>query len=129
MKRKTLPAEWPKLFRSFEGTDIAGAGGRCSLPTTASRSYGTKCLVAVDVSSRLKQLSQCNTAVDVLMRMNDVSESLFREHVCATADLIIRPDLPGVEWFDFSSSTQLLEAGREAARQAMPDLATTCCAF
>ncbi len=123
----SLPGIFPPV--ELDGMLLCDIGVLNSLPTTAGRSYGTKCLVAVDVSSRLKQLSQCNTAVDVLMRMNEVSESLFREHVCATADLIIRPNLSGVEWFDFSSSMQLLEAGREAARQAMPDLTTTCCAF
>ncbi len=123
----SLPGIFPPV--ELDGMLLCDIGVLNSLPTTAGRSYGTKCLVAVDVSSRLKQLSQCNTAVDVLMRMSDVGEILFREHVCATADLIIRPNLSGVEWFDFSSPRRLIEAGREAARQAMPDLTATCCAF
>ncbi|MBI3468683.1 MAG: patatin-like phospholipase family protein, partial [Planctomycetes bacterium] len=98
-----------------------------SLPTTVTRTYATKCLVAVDVSARLKQLSRCDTAVDVLMRMDEIGESHFRKHVCATADLVINPDVSDMAWFDFSSSRQLIEAGREAARQAVPSLTAACC--
>ncbi len=121
----SLPGIFPPV--ELDGMLLCDIGLFNLIPTTTTRSYGTNCLVAVDVSSQLKKLSGCETAVDVLMRMNDVGESLFRKHVSAAADLIIRPDVSGVEWFDFSSSRQLLELGRTAARRAMPELAATCC--
>ena len=121
----SLPGIFPPV--ELDGMLLCDIGLFNLIPTTTTRSYGTNCLVAVDISSQLKRLSRCETAVDVLMRMNDVGENLFRKHVSAEADLIIRPDVSGVEWFDFSSSRQLLEAGRTAARRAIPELAATCC--
>lgn len=121
----SLPGIFPPV--ELDGMLLCDIGLFNLIPTMTTRSYGTNCLVAVDVSSRLKRLSGCETAVDVLLRMNDVGENLFRKHVSAAADLIIRPDVSGVEWFDFSSSRQLLELGRTAARRAMPELTATCC--
>ncbi len=121
----SLPGIFPPV--ELDGMLLCDIGLFNLIPTTTTRSYGTNCLVAVDIRSRLKRLARCETVVDVLMRMNDVGENLFRKHVSAEADLIIRPDVSGVEWFDFSSSRQLLEAGRTAARKAIPELAATCC--
>jgi hypothetical protein len=79
--------------------------------------------VAVDVSTRLKHVAHCNTAMDVLMRMDEIGESLFRKHVQAAADFIIRPPVSHTEWFDFSNPELLISQGRKAARQHSEELA------
>jgi NTE family protein len=44
------------------------------------------------------------------------TEITWRQH----SDLVIEPDVRGMEWDAFDSATQLLNAGEEAARQALP---------
>lgn len=114
----------PGIFPPVEYNDmlLADIGVFCSLPTIVSRSYSPDCLVAVDVSSGLHRLEACETAIDVLMRMDEIGETLFRKHVQDAADFIIRPEVSDLEWFDFTSSPQLIEAGRKATVPAVPKL-------
>ncbi|MEO1998734.1 MAG: patatin-like phospholipase family protein [Planctomycetaceae bacterium] len=121
----SLPGIFPPV--EFEGMQLCDVGVFCSLPTTVGVSYGTGTLLAVDVSSDLQPLNDCETALDVLMRMDEIGESLFRKHVRNSADLVIRPKVSQVEWFDFSSAPQLIDAGRVAARNAMAELGSRQC--
>ena len=111
----------PGIFPPVEFGDklLCDIGVFCSLPTTAALSYGPKCLVAVDVSSGLRPLPHCDSALDVLMRMDEIGESLFRRHIVKIADLVIHPEVSEVEWFDFSSPDKMIEAGRQAARHSL----------
>lgn len=113
----SLPGIWPPV--EFDGMLLCDIGVFYSLPTTLARSYAPACLVAVEVSSDTKPLTSCDTALDVLMRIDDIGETLFRKHVRDAADFVIDPQVD-VEWFDFSSSKEVINAGREAARKAIP---------
>ena len=110
----------PGIFPPIQWDDmlLADVGMLCALPTVIAQSYGSGPVVAVDVSSRVKRLSHCDTALDVLMRMDEIGEALFRKHVTAAADLIIRPNVSHTEWFDFSNPEMLINQGRKAARQS-----------
>jgi NTE family protein len=110
------PVQWGDMLLSDLGTF-------CSLPTVIAQSYGSGPVVGIDVSSRVKHLPHCDTALDVLMRMDEIGEALFRKHVTAAADFIIRPPVSHTEWFDFSNPELLINRGRKAARQATTELA------
>lgn len=111
----------PGIFPPIEFNDLllCDVGVFYSLPTTMARAYGPECLVAVDVSSDLRPLPHCNTALDVLMRMDEIGEFLFRKQVRDAADVIVSPKISGTEWFDFSTPEQLIRAGRAAAQVAV----------
>ncbi len=112
-----LPAIFPPV--EFEGMLLCDVGVFYSLPTTVARSYGKDQVIAVDVSTDLRRIPDCGTALDVLMRMDEIGESLFRKHVREAADLVIRPDVSGIQWFDFSSPGPLINTGLKAGREAM----------
>ena len=115
----------PGIFPPVEMEDmlLCDLGTFCSLPTVIAQSYSNGPVVGVDVSSRIKHLTHCDTAMDVLMRMDEIGESLFRKHVTAAADFIIRPPVSHTEWFDFSNPELLINQGRKAARQHSTELA------
>ena len=46
------------------------------------------------------------------------TESAWRQH----SDLVIEPDVRGMEWDAFGSASQLMSAGEDAARQALPHI-------
>ena len=121
----SIPGVFPPV--AWQGRLLCDIGTHSSLPTLATRQYSGGCLVAVDVSSELRPVSQCPSAVDVLVRMNNVSEHLFRSHVSEVADVVIRPDVGGIEWFDFSSPQRLIELGRSAVRQTVTQVKSACC--
>lgn len=111
----------PGIFPPIEYNDmlLSDVGVFYSLPTTMARAYGPECLVAVDVSSDLRPLPHCETALDVLMRMDEIGEFMFRKHVRDAADIIVSPQISGTEWFDFSSPEELIRIGRTAAQKAV----------
>jgi len=112
-----LPGIFPPV--EFEGMLLSDVGVFYSLPTTVARSYGMHQVIAVDVSTDVRRIQECGTAIDVLMRMDEIGENLFRKHVREAADLVIRPDVSGIQWFDFSSPRELIDTGRTAGHNAM----------
>lgn len=117
----SLPGIFPPV--EFDDLLLCDVGVFYSLPTTVARSYTSQCLVAVDVSSGLQPITTCETALDVLMRMDEIGESLFRKHVRDEADLVIEPAVANIEWFDFSDPEKLIAAGRRAGERAIAKLA------
>ena len=106
-----------------EGRLLSDIGGFSDLTLGVARSYKPRLLVAVDVGADLKTLARVPSAVEILLRMNDIGAALFREHVTAKADVVILPDVGHVEWFDFSSAGAMIAAGRAATQLALSDFA------
>jgi NTE family protein len=115
-----VPGIFPPV--PLDGKLLCDIGGFCALPLGVARSYGPRYLIAVDVGSNLKPLSSAPTALEVLMRMNDIGAGMFREQLRAEADLTIVPDVADVPWFDFTTTEAMIEAGRTATRTALASL-------
>lgn len=115
-----IPGIFPPV--PFEDRLLCDIGGFCALPLTTARSYAPKFLIAVDVGSTLQPLSEEPSALDVLLRMNDIGSAMFREQLRAEADLTIVPDVAHIPWFDFTSADAMIDAGRHAAREAVSKL-------
>lgn len=117
----SVPGIFPPV--AFEGKLLSDIGGFSDLPLGVARSYAPRLLVAVDVGADLKPLARLPSAVEILLRMNDIGAALFREYVAAQADLVILPDVGHVEWFDFTSANAMIAAGRAATKLALTDFA------
>ncbi len=121
----SIPGIFPPV--ELEGRMLCDLGVLASLPVRIARKYNPLVLVGVDVGGHLKHLTDYATALDVLMRIIEIGETTFRADLRAEADLVIAPDVGNVEWFDFSQSQSLIEAGRKAGQEAlrrMPDTQT-----
>jgi NTE family protein len=113
----SVPGIFPPV--PFEDKLLCDVGGFAALPLEVARSLDPDLLIAVDVGTDLKPLAREPSAVEILLRMNDIGAELFRQHVKSEADLVILPDVGHVEWFDFTSAGEMIAAGRTAAREAL----------
>ena len=113
----SVPGIFPPV--AFKTQLLCDIGGFSDLTLGVARSYSPRLLVAVDVGAQLKSLARVPSAVEILLRMNDIGAALFREHVTAQADLVILPEVGHVEWFDFTSADAMIAAGRAAAQSAL----------
>ena len=86
-----------------------------SLPTSTGRRYASDLLIAVDVAPDLMTLNQCSTALETLLRVDEISERRFRDRCLGIADVLIRPNVGRVQWFDFANPEPIIEAGFVAA--------------
>jgi NTE family protein len=88
-----------------------------SLPMSVARSYSSDLAIGVDVGSELQTIEHIDTAIEVMIRMQDIGERLHRHSSVEANDWVIRPQVGVRPWYDFSHPEQLIEAGRLAARE------------
>ncbi|MFN3192617.1 MAG: patatin-like phospholipase family protein [Aureliella sp.] len=113
-----IPGIFPPVL--WEDMLLADFGVLDSLPTQIARSYAPNAsVIGVDIGPRLDTVDDCESALHVLLRMDEISERLYRRHSYAHADFLIQPEVGEFEWFDFSEPRRLIRAGLEAGRAAL----------
>jgi NTE family protein len=88
-----------------------------SLPMSVSRGYSSDLTIGVDVGSELQTIEHMDTAIEVMIRMQDIGERLHRQSAVEANDWVIRPQVGDRPWYDFSHPERLIEAGRLAAQE------------
>lgn len=106
------PVEWGNML-------LCDFGVIDSLPTRVARNYSHDILIAIDVGPEQAKVENCESALHVLLRMDEIAERLVRRDSSQLADVLIRPDVGQFEWFDFSQPEPLIEAGLRAGRAAL----------
>jgi NTE family protein len=116
----SLPGVFPPVER--DGMLLCDIGVFDSLPTTVARGYEPACVIASDVGAPVQPIADCTSALEVVLRMDQIGESLFRSLTRDSADVVVNPDVAAVKWFDFSAAADLIARGRAAARAALDSL-------
>lgn len=106
------PVEWDNLLLS----DI---GVVDSLPARIARSYASDLVIGVDVGPTLESTEYCETALHVLLRIDEIAERLYRRYSLQDVDILIRPDVGHFQWFDFSRPQDFISAGFESGRHSL----------
>jgi NTE family protein len=113
----SLPGIFPPV--ELEGMLLADIGVFAPLPTYVGKRYNPDILVASDVSPLINPMKSCDTALEVMMRMEQIAGTIFRDHAWDLADVLIHPQVGDSHWSDFSTLASMIEAGREAGREAI----------
>ena len=90
-----------------------------SIPVDVARSYPHDLAIAVDVGQGHARIQSCATAIDAMMRIDEIGERVLRRRVLDEADWVIRPELDGVAWFDFGRPEQLVRKGYLAGHEQL----------
>ena len=114
-------ASIPGIFPPVPWDDmlLADVGVIESIPTLVAQAYATDLTIGVDVGQDSTKIEGCSTALETMMRVDDICERFMRRHLTDAADVMIRPDVGNVAWFDFSNPERLIAEGRKAAHQAL----------
>jgi NTE family protein len=114
----------PGIFQPVEhqGMLLCDIGTVHSLPIEFARAYPHDFSIGVDVSQDLGVIANCSSALDVMLRMEEVGERMHRRASLQAADLVIRPHVNGIAWFDFHRVESLFDAGYQAASIALSGL-------
>lgn len=110
-----IPGIFPPV--PYNGMLLCDLGVMDSVPIDTARSYPHEIAIAVDVGQGQGAIDEFKTAFDVVMRMEEIGERALRRERLSQADLVIRPHVESVAWFDFSKPRELIEAGYSAAQQ------------
>ncbi|MEO8270615.1 MAG: patatin-like phospholipase family protein [Aureliella sp.] len=120
-KAITASAAIPGIFPpvDWEGMLLCDLGVLDSLPTEVARGYASDLVIGVDVGPRLARSERCESALHVLLRMDEIGERLLRRYSQQRADILIQPNVGHCPWFDFGHAQRLIQAGLEAGRHAI----------
>jgi NTE family protein len=116
----SLPGIFPPV--EWEGMLLCDIGVFDSLPTAVARTHRPEYVIASDVGAIVRPVADCSNAFEVLLRMDEIGENLFRSQARTSADLVVHPDVAAVRWFDFSSAAELIGRGQTAARAVLAEL-------
>jgi NTE family protein len=92
-----------------------------NLPATAARSLGPDIVIAVDVNFEgAKFLGPPQSAIGVLFQSIMVVQRTVSTHEGRNADIVLRPKVGHIRWDEMARAAELIAAGEEAARDALP---------
>lgn len=114
---------YPGLFLpvAYNGTWLADGGLVAMVPTEAARKLGADVVVAVSLENMQAGLEP-KSVMDVLGRAFSIAqhaaECVWRER----ADIVVEPGVSEFRWDDFERADELIAAGEQAMREALPGL-------
>lgn len=118
MASAAIPGVFPPV--KWESMLLCDLGMMDAIPARIARSYGADLTISVDVGGGLEPVDSCITAADIFLRLSDIGEHLVRDYTRDISDLLIRPDVASIPWYDFSNAAELIARGRAAARLYLP---------
>jgi NTE family protein len=114
----SLPGIFPPV--EYGGCLLADVGVISAVPCHAARRSGADRVLAIDVTMHPPNNKSFASAVDVLLRVQDIASALFLNLVLQHADVVIRPDVSHLQWTDFRTVVDTIERGRAAALESLP---------
>jgi NTE family protein len=110
-----IPGVFPPV--QYGDQSLCDIGVLESLPMSVAHGYRSDLIIGVDVSSELQKIERVGSAIEVMVRMQEIGERLYRSNSTSENDWLIRPEVGSRPWYDFSHPEQLIEAGRLAAQE------------
>jgi NTE family protein len=114
---------WYVPVTDAEGRQLVDGGLVANLPAAAARALGPDIVIAVDVNFEgAKFLGPPQSAIGVLFQSMMVVQRTVSTHEGRNADIVIRPKVGHIRWDEMTRSAELIAAGEEAARDALPGI-------
>jgi len=113
----------PGIFEPVarEGRLLVDGGVLDNLPVQAARDKGAEIVIAVDVSSEVKN-NEISNVLEVMVQSIHIMSYDNIKRGRRDADILISPKVGTVGMLDFSKKKECLQAGIEAARLALPEI-------
>ena len=116
-----LPGIFPPV--EIDGMQLIDAGAVSSVPVAAARAGDPDAIVlAIDPSRTLTRTESRTSGIDVIQRVAGIARNWLTEQELREADLVVRPRVGQRTWSDMSDLSSVVEAGRDAMKEAMPRL-------
>ena len=114
-----IPGVFPPV--QHMGKILVDGGVSDNIPIAVAREKGADLVIAVDISENLGNTNIKNV-VDVVLQATNIMFALNVEHSKRGADVLITPKIGDVGMLDFGQKKRCMQAGIEAARDAIPGI-------
>lgn len=104
----------------MNGRVLIDGGWVDKMPILPVFGMGADVVIAVDISADIEDTKDYRRGIDIMVRANAIKDTVLSELTGVLADIVIRPEVKDIHWADFSSHERCIQAGDEAATQAVP---------
>lgn len=114
----------PGIFRpvNIKGRLFVDGAVTVRLPVATVKEMGADFVIGVDVKTYPSESVKVNNIYDVIMRSIDILENEACKPYINMCDILINPDVRGVDTNDFSKAKECIELGRAAAEGKIEQL-------
>ncbi|MDD4956057.1 MAG: patatin-like phospholipase family protein [Candidatus Omnitrophica bacterium] len=114
---------WPGIFSAVEidGRLLVDGGVRNSIPTKAAYGFGAKFVLAVNPGFAVKN-QKVNNVITALIQSVQIMGEELNAYQSRGADIAIKPELHGVDQFDFDKADEIIKQGEIAAEKVIRSL-------
>lgn len=113
----------PAVFQPvrINGREYVDGGLVSPVPVRYARQMGAELVIAVDISSA-PEGNPVGDAMRMLLQTFAIMGRSINQLELRDADVVLAPRLPGVAGSDFAARGRVIQAGRDAALAALPEL-------
>jgi NTE family protein len=113
----------PGVFQpvSIGGREYVDGGLVSPIPIRVARSLGADFVIAVDISDKPKN-NRTESSVEVLLQTFNIMGQSISRYELADADIVIRPDTPGISATDFKDRHHAVLQGEKAVAAMLGEL-------
>jgi NTE family protein len=115
-----VPGALPPV--EINGRQLSDGGIISVVPVNCALEEGADAVIAVAVDRDISLVSDLQTAVDTYVRAGEIQGFHLERYDLERADIVIRPELEGTHWTDFSQSRELISLGESAAMDNLPEM-------
>ncbi len=106
-----------------EGNQLLVDGGIVNLvPGSVAKQEGAEVVIGVDVDRDIGADQNFQSAIDVYIRAVEIGSFHLSVYRLKDADVVIRPQVGQMQWFDLSHVEETIREGERSARQSMPGI-------
>lgn len=118
---------WPGIFSAVEidGRLLSDGGVRNSIPTKAAAQLGGTFIIAVDPGFAVKTQRISNALQAIIQSVQIMGEEL-NHYQSQAADIVIKPELPDIDQFDFGMAGVIIKHGETAAENSLNEIIEKC---
>lgn len=111
----------PGVFQPthFRGRSYVDGGLTSPIPVQAAREMGADIVIAVDISAHAEG-QPVDSVSSILWQTTTIMGAVIGKTELASADVVIRPNLPYVKSWDFKARNDAMLEGERAAQAALP---------
>lgn len=106
----------------YQGRVLIDGGTTAKLPVIYAVLLGFKRIIAVDVGSIFKENNNFSNAIDIFSRIEKLTSHRFHIDNISLADILIKPQLEDLSWYDFKKTDIIYNRGFSAANMMGPEI-------
>ncbi|MEF8823166.1 MAG: patatin-like phospholipase family protein [Desulfohalobiaceae bacterium] len=120
----TASAAIPGFFTPVEHDGLSLSDGAicCPLPVPYAEYAEEAVTMGVAVPTSLREKSEPENAIDIMLRAQEVNMHYFTSRLMERANVALYPDIGDVQWHEMDRIREMVQAGREAAEAAIPEI-------